>query len=173
MGFCWCGVFGSYPDRRILGQVRGSHTPRVFLPSDVTVAWVRSCREFRRRGREVYGHAGTAVALQLHPPAWRPLHCGGQTLWRTCTQSGRRFKQFWEVTFCGVEDFEGIQKASKTKTFHCESMAIPGGSSWTRKVPTSATPRPRLLGPTLRIRRGRRRAQYHGGPGWSRPKSEL
>ena len=26
VGFCWCGVFESYLDRRILGQVRGTHT---------------------------------------------------------------------------------------------------------------------------------------------------
>ena len=26
VGFCWCGIFESYPDCRILGQVHGSHT---------------------------------------------------------------------------------------------------------------------------------------------------
>ena len=34
-----------------------------------------------------------------------------------------------KVTFCGVEDFEGIHKAllPKTKALYCESMAIPSG----------------------------------------------
>jgi O-acetylhomoserine (thiol)-lyase len=48
----------------------------------------------------------------------------------TYTQFGRQFKQFgWEVSFCGVEDFEGIEKAitPKTKALYCESVANPGG----------------------------------------------
>jgi O-acetylhomoserine (thiol)-lyase len=48
----------------------------------------------------------------------------------TYTQFGRQFKQFgWEVSFCGVEDFEGIEKSitPKTKALYCEAVANPGG----------------------------------------------
>ena len=151
--------------------------PPFGAPLVLCLFWVRSCREFRRRGREVrspdlrphvqpahgFGEENrgiggrqrrrhgvlrpcrTAVGLQLHPLA-AVKHYGG-----TCTQSGRRFKQIgWEVTFCGVEDFEGIQKAliPKTKALYCESMAIPGGLV----VDPDRLADHVFLGPTLRIR---------------------
>eukprot|EP00928_Gymnodinium_smaydae_P082021 TRINITY_DN65453_c0_g1_i1.p1 TRINITY_DN65453_c0_g1~~TRINITY_DN65453_c0_g1_i1.p1 ORF type:complete len:475 (-),score=139.20 TRINITY_DN65453_c0_g1_i1:196-1548(-) len=46
------------------------------------------------------------------------------------TQFGRQFKQFgWDVTFCGHDDYDGIEKAitDKTKAVYCESIANPGG----------------------------------------------
>lgn len=48
----------------------------------------------------------------------------------TFTQFSRQFKQFgWEVTFCGYEDYAGIEAAitPKTKAVYCESIANPGG----------------------------------------------
>mmetsp|Transcript_73930 Transcript_73930/g.208703 ORF Transcript_73930/g.208703 Transcript_73930/m.208703 type:complete len:461 (-) Transcript_73930:114-1496(-) len=48
----------------------------------------------------------------------------------TITQFGRQFKQFgWDVTFCGVDDYAGIEKAidDNTKAVYCEAIANPGG----------------------------------------------
>ena len=76
-----------------------------------------------------YSHAAHLLAfsniLQLgdHFIATVKL-CGG-----TYTQFGRQFEQFgWEVSFCGVEDLEGIEKSirPKTKALHCEAVVKPG-----------------------------------------------
>lgn len=48
----------------------------------------------------------------------------------TVTQFSRQFKQFgWECTFCGFDDFDGIEKAitPKTKAVYMEAIANPGG----------------------------------------------
>jgi len=48
----------------------------------------------------------------------------------TVTQFSRQFKQFgWECTFCGFDDFDGIDKAitPKTKAVYMEAIANPGG----------------------------------------------